>query len=95
MRNMFILEEESQKTIILCAGISEQWLKSPNIMCFNEEDTVFGKIAVTIKRERNIMVSWTAKWFGKAPRIEVNLPGYPSCIAMDNECCVEIQKGRR
>lgn len=93
MRNIFILEEEKTKTIILCAGIPEEWLTSKEPMRFGFTQTMFGKIAVTISHAKNIRVSWDAKWHGQAPRIEVHLPGYRRKIASDHEQYVEIEKG--
>lgn len=93
IRNIFILEEEKTKTIVLCAGITEEWLKSKEKMFFGSTQTVFGKIAVTVSHEENIKVSWEAEWHGEAPRVEVHLPGYPKRIAAKHEHSVEIRKG--
>jgi hypothetical protein len=93
MRNIFILEEEKTKTIILCAGIQPEWLDSNETMFFGKTPTIFGTIAVTITPGTNIRVSWKANWHGDPPCVEVHLPGYPRVIAQAHEQFVEIKKG--
>ena len=94
MRNMFILEEENTNTIILCAGIPDEWLKSKETMHFGTTQTVFGRIAVTIKPAEKIKVSWETAWHGAAPNVEVHLPGYAPKIVNKNEQFVEIPRER-
>ncbi len=83
LRNMFVREEEKEKTLILCSGIPHTWLEKDQHLFFGPTLTVFGDISVTIECKESIKISWKANWHNKAPRIEVHLPGF-SVIPIEN-----------
>jgi hypothetical protein len=75
VRNCFVREEE--QSLILCSGISKEWLLQKQTMSFGPAPTSFGDIQVFIKvNEENIVVEWKGQWFGQAPSIEIRLPGF-------------------
>lgn len=94
IRNMFVREEESNKTIVLCSGIPSEWLTQPQPLHFGPTLTSFGKISVTIicAFGENIRISWDAQWYGAAPAVEIRLPGYENKVAGMNENFIEIKK---
>jgi hypothetical protein len=79
IRNMFVREEESTKTLILCSGISPAWIKENETLFLGPVLTVFGKISITVKvgKDREIYVSWNGFWYKERPSIEVHWPGQP------------------
>lgn len=93
IRNMFVLEEKDK--LILCAGIPEDWIKPHKSVYFGFTHTAFGKIAVKITRDEHIHVSWESAWHGKAPAVEVRLPGYPAKTIPEGEHSIEFQKKER
>ncbi len=95
IRNMFVREEETEKTVILCSGIPQGWLVEDSPIYFGHTLTVFGKIAVTITCGEKIKISWDAQWYGDAPRIEIHLPGYLKRTADEDKNFIEIKKEER
>ena len=79
IRNMFVREEEANQTLILCSGIPPAWIKCNETLFFGPTLTVFGKISVTVKveKDKEILITWDAKWHKKHPMIEVHWPGQP------------------
>ncbi len=79
VRNMFVREEEENKTLILCSGIPPAWLKEGETLFLGPTLTLFGKISITVKveRDKEIRVSWHAQWHKEPPAIEVHWPGQP------------------
>jgi hypothetical protein len=85
IRNMFVREEEQQKTLVLCSGIPRVWLKKKQRLFLGPTNTVFGPISVTIEVGDDIHVWWKAQWRGAVPRIEIRLPGYANYLVENQE----------
>jgi hypothetical protein len=74
MRNLFVREEG--RTLILAAGISEEWIRGGLPISFGPGPTRFGRITVRVTAgESGAKVEWDADWHQPPDRIEVRLPG--------------------
>ena len=93
MRHMFVREEESLRTLVLCSGIPDLWIKKGEKVFFGPAPTAFGEISITLTREENIRVSWEVSWHGDAPLIEVHLPGRTKIKVPKGKMSVEIRNG--
>ncbi len=91
MRNMFVREEENNRTLILCSGIPEKWIKEGEALFFGPTLTVFGKVSVSIKVDEFVRVSWDGQWYGEPPVVEIDLPGYPRQVIKDNVNTVRMR----
>jgi hypothetical protein len=68
---------------VIGAGISQQWLASQQPLSFGPAATSFGPVCISVEPQLNLskgktlqhIIRWQGSWFGKAPRIEVRLPG--------------------
>jgi hypothetical protein len=77
VRNMFVREEEPG-TLVLASGLKPEWLASGKEISFGPAPTPHGPVTVKVSpTESGARVSWTARWRGQAPRVEVRLPGRP------------------
>jgi hypothetical protein len=85
VRNMFVREEEEERTLVLCSGIPEAWLKLPNTMSFGPALTAYGKVSVKISVDEEIRISWEAEWYGEPPQIEVRLVNHAPARAQEDE----------
>ncbi len=90
LRNMFVREEQAERMLVLCSGIPKEWIKPKENLFLGPTRTLYGEISVTIKVEECIEISWQAQWHGKAPRIEIRLPGHESHIVDGNVTSVKI-----
>jgi len=81
LRNCFVREEKD--CLVIGAGISQQWLASQQTLSFGPAATSFGPVSISVEPQLNqsegktlqYIIRWQGSWFGKAPRIEVRLPG--------------------
>jgi len=93
LRNMFVREEQSERTLILCSGIPQEWIKTHETFFLGPTHTLYGPISVTIKvSEKHIDVSWEAKWHGKPPRIEIRLPGHETFIVTTDSTSLKLNR---
>ncbi len=96
IRNMFVREEESTKTLILCSGIPQEWLDTKETMYLGYTLTIFGKVAVTITHHHDHMrISWNAKWHNEPPNIEIHLMGHPPITVNSQDTSVKIMRMNR
>lgn len=54
MRAMFIYENEYDESLVVGAGLMQDWIDSPNGMSIENLPTYFGEISYTIKKSENI-----------------------------------------
>jgi hypothetical protein len=85
LRNMFVREEEQERTLILASGIPEKWLKKPGSLSFGPARTIYGLISISITVDDNIHITWEADWYGPPPGIEIRLPGFPPQVVEENK----------
>jgi hypothetical protein len=93
MRNCFVSEEESEKKLILCSGISDLWIpEEDSAISFGPTLTTFGPVKIQIKKQNGkIRVQWSGHWFdGQEPLIEIRLPNFARVQAKPGANCVEI-----
>jgi hypothetical protein len=73
VRACFVREEADR--LVLASGVLPEWIGDGPAR-FGETPTPHGPIAVEVRRTHGAHeVSWTARWRGAPPRIEVRLPG--------------------
>ncbi len=92
IRNMFVREEVTTRTIVLCSGIPAEWLEQGESLFFGETLTVFGKISVSIGVGEAVTVSWESQWHDEPPVIEIRLPGYPIQTIKDNAKSIKFKR---
>ncbi len=74
MRNCFVREEA--ETLILLSGIPVHWLETQKPVSFGPAPTSFGNISISLmSNEKEVFVSWNAKWRSSEPQLEIRLPG--------------------
>jgi len=89
IRNCFVREEGKQ--LILCSGISRDWLIEGEEISFGPAKTTFGEISVKlIKEQSKIFIKWIASWYTSAPVIEIKIPGFKAQACTQGESKVEI-----
>ena len=77
VRNCFVHEEDDPDRLILCQGLTPEWVTGNGEISFGFAPTSFGAISISVRRrESGITVSWEARWFDKEPPIEVRMPGF-------------------
>src|SRR6185295_7148668 len=54
IHHMFVREEEWRKTLVLCSGIPQNWLKEKQPLFFGPARTIFGEISVRIDCDRQV-----------------------------------------
>lgn len=91
MRNIFVREEEAARTLILCSGIPEGWLREPGKLFLGPAFTLYGQISVSVEVNDALHVSWDAKWHEEPPVIEVHLPGYPKQVVRGKQNSIEFK----
>lgn len=78
MRNCFVMEDFPSGRLILCAGVSRDWLDGETPVRFGPAPTYWGVLELVVTREaKGIVVSWNADWRGDPPEIEIRFPGAP------------------
>ena len=94
IRNCFVREELADGKLVLCSGIPGVWLEEGAEMSFGPAPTIFGTVQIQIKvHQENINIQWSGVWHeGKAPGIEIRLPGLPALAAQPGEEFLEIRK---
>ena len=100
IRNCFIREEGD--TLILCAGVPQNWLDQKHSVSFGPAPTEFGVVSITLNPESKaesqpqVLLQWKAEWRGKwqgqMPTIEVRLPGYKPVMVTSDENPVFLYK---
>lgn len=94
VRNCFVREEGAEK-LVVCAGISPAWCEQPGAYAFGPAPTSFGPVSVSIEVDAStVTVSWSGRWHGTAPAIDVRLPGYAPIIAPVDQSALLFQRPR-
>lgn len=75
IRNLFVREEGDH--LVIGGGILPRWLETDEALHFGPTLTPFGAVSVAIS-ESPRQVSVEGQWFGEAPRVTVDVPGYQS-----------------
>ncbi len=75
IRNLFVREEGNR--LVIGNGILPRWLETNEALHFGPTLTPFGSVSVAIS-ESPRQVAVEGRWFGKPPRINVDVPGYRS-----------------
>ena len=76
LRNCFVLEEPASDTLVLGAGITNQWLDAGTPMSCGPTPTPWGPVTVRLETKKDQWrIEWDATWRGEPPKIEVRLPG--------------------
>jgi hypothetical protein len=78
MRYCFMREEADH--LVLGQGIPERWLDSEEPISFGPAPTEFGEVTVTVTAtdSKETTVTWEANWHGRAPALDIRLPGHTS-----------------
>ncbi len=72
VRNCFVFEEAHENTLILAAGIQEEWLKNGNKLIFGPTPTRFGPVKIEIQIQSDqIHINCMGMWRGQAPKLSV------------------------
>jgi hypothetical protein len=95
LRNCFVREEVFANRLILCSGLSADWLHDSVRLSFEPAPTVFGTASVSLERVgRRLTIGWEGSWHGQQPSIEIRLPGYPSRIPQSGETTLALDLER-
>jgi hypothetical protein len=91
LRNSFVREEGDR--LILASGIPRSWLEQHRPLSFGAAPTPYGDLSVVIEPAPDrVAVSWQGRWRGRAPAIEVRLPGYEPQVCLEGESRVMLGK---
>jgi hypothetical protein len=75
IRNSFIREEGD--SLIIGSGIFPRWMHASAELIFGPTPTPFGDVGISIStKESPPSVKIDAAWRGKAPRVEIRIPGF-------------------
>ena len=91
-RNCFVREEGD--TLILASGLPPEWLNDTGAqkpIRFGPAPTHFGSISLEITPGEKPRISWTGKWHGEAPTIEVRAFDYQPVVAESGVEMLELQ----
>jgi hypothetical protein len=92
-RNCFVREDTHSDTLILLNGIPSEWYQIPNTISFGPTRTRFGPITLYLNSdEKNLKIHWEADWFGKEPKIRIDLPDRNSIHVEPNQSSATISK---
>ncbi len=92
MHHLFLREEANH--LVLCPGISEEWLSKKENLFLGPLHTTFGTISITVNSQESVYVSWEAKWHGPEPKIEIAFPGRERVYVNAGETRVEAKPKR-
>ena len=93
IRNCFVREEQDR--LILCSGVLPEWYDRDKKASFGKAPVPQGVISIELSHEGlGVRVSWNAQWRGKAPKIEIRLPGYAAEDVKNRETTVLLLKER-
>ena len=82
MRSLFVREHGGR--LVIASGIPDSWLESEGPISYGPTCTVWGRVSVRLERHKSYWtISIDARWRGRAPRIEVRLPGHEP-ISLDS-----------
>lgn len=100
LRNCMVREEQNH--LVLAAGVPRRWLDQAGggePIEFGPTPTRFGTLKLTISslseshgKPRRARVSWSARWHGEPPRIEVRLPGFQPVTTDATAQFTEVQE---
>jgi hypothetical protein len=91
VRNCFVHEEDDPGRLILCHGITPDWIAGNRETSFGRAPTSFGDISISVRpHEGGVTVSWDARWFGKEPGIEIRMPGYAPVTVTPGASSVDL-----
>lgn len=94
IRHCFVREEGHH--LILCQGITNQWLKDNTVLEFGPAPTSFGSITITISTDENqIKVSWFADWHSSPSSIELRLPNFQPVVISSDQTMVIFSRASR
>ncbi|MFD1216573.1 hypothetical protein [Microbulbifer celer] len=91
-RNCFVREEGD--VLILASGLPEEWLRDSNAqepIQFGPAPTHFGPISIEITPGKKPRISWSARWHGAAPTIEIRAFGFKTVEASQDAEMMELQ----
>ena len=94
IRNCFVWEEESEKKLILCSGITDSWIPEGSNISFGPTLTSFGPVKIQIKtQDGKTKIQWSGDWHGqKEPLIEIRLPCFARIQAKPGQNTAEISR---
>jgi len=93
-RNCFVREEG--ESLVLGAGLFQEWLTQPKPLSFGPTPTSFGKVTVRITPEDDcVTVSWQGEWRSVPPKIIVCLPHFPVVIPEAGSSAVTINRSKK
>ncbi|MBF0372807.1 MAG: hypothetical protein HQL39_05240, partial [Alphaproteobacteria bacterium] len=92
LRNAFLREEGD--ALLLGQGLAADWLRPGHTLSFGPAPTSFGAVSLRVEAGRDaVVLSWTARWHGAPPRIEIRLPGAAPVLAGPDEARVVVGRG--
>ncbi|MBF0305573.1 MAG: hypothetical protein HQL41_07995, partial [Alphaproteobacteria bacterium] len=92
LRNAFLREEGD--ALLLGQGLAAEWLRPGRTLSFGPAPTSFGAVSLRVEAGRDaVALSWTARWHGAPPRIEIRLPGAAPVLAGPDAARVVVGRG--
>jgi hypothetical protein len=94
VRHCFVREEGDR--LILCQGITNQWIKDNKVLNFGPAPTSFGTLTIKINTDiSQIKVSWFASWHSPPSFIELRLPGFQPVVISPDQTMIILSKESR
>lgn len=91
LRNCFVQEENNR--LVIASGIVPDWLRVGETLRCGPTPTRFGQIEVKIlPYQKEVEVTWKAKWHHQAPPIEVCIMGAESLMITDDTMNVRVAR---
>jgi len=77
IRDSFVREESDPDRLVLCSGLAPDWFDAGSELESGPCMTDDGPVSVAVRKEAGrAIVSWKARWRGRAPAIDIRLPGF-------------------
>lgn len=91
VRHCFVREDGDR--LILCQGITNQWIKDNNVLNFGPAPTSFGTLTIKISTDENqIKVSWLANWHSPPAFIELRLPSFQPVLISPDQTMIILNR---
>jgi hypothetical protein len=91
MRNCFVREEADR--LIVGSGLFPEWLAADDELFFGPTLTPWGSLSVRLSRPGSLpTLGIEAKWRGKAPRIEIAVPGFRPVTEASWETPIRLER---
>lgn len=90
VRNSFVREEG--EALIIGSGIPAAWLQRE--LSYGPAPTAFGPVTVEFRPQPHaVTITWRSRWRGKAPQVEIRLPGRALVPVQPGQASVTLPLG--